>query len=42
MNKQVGDYFWTKIKENHHINDKNFHQVIQKRYLATLGYFQIH
>jgi len=24
MSKQVGDYFWTKIKENYHINDSKF------------------
>jgi hypothetical protein len=24
MSKQVGDYFWMKIKENYHINDSKF------------------
>ena len=24
MSKEVGDYFWTKIKENYHINDSKF------------------
>jgi hypothetical protein len=24
MSKQVDDYFWTKIKENYHINDSKF------------------
>jgi hypothetical protein len=24
MSKQVDDYFWTKIKENYHINDSRF------------------
>ena len=42
MSKQVDDYIWTKIKENYHITIQNFRRVIQKRYLATLGYFQIH
>jgi hypothetical protein len=24
MSKQVGNYFWMKIKENYHINDSKF------------------
>jgi hypothetical protein len=24
MSKQVGDYFWPRIKENYHINDSKF------------------
>ena len=42
MSKQVGDYFWTKIKNIYHINDSKFSSSQSEKVLATLGYFQIH
>ena len=42
MSKQVGNYFWTKIKEIITLTIQNFRWVIHKRYLAALDYFKIH